>query len=128
MWRTTLGSTPTAPPPKTSPDSFSTTRRRPGAGCGSVRIAASVTVWVIVDTFPPSACRSRAAATNRSIMSDRAWQGGRGCPSRTSATPQTPPGPEGLGLADLEPHEARDSDAGLVEHLLDGLLVVGHRW
>src|ERR671913_294485 len=33
----------------------------------------------------------------------------------------------GSGLADLEPDEPRHIDAGLAEHLLDGLLVVGHR-
>src|ERR671912_652431 len=122
IWRATActmsGSTPTSPPPKTSPDSLSTTRRgRPGGG--AVGSSTAVAVWspatFIRPTFPrPSRPPTSAYAFAKAVARPAAHHG-----LRTTVS--------GSGLADLEPDEPRHIDAGLAEHLLDGLLVVGHR-
>src|SRR3954451_20162976 len=107
---TTSGSTPTAPPPNTSPESLSTTRRgRKDGGVGSsTGLVCSVTI--VMD--PPSL-----------LASQRPYATGRpGAQSRSR-----PPMPLlVLLLADLEPDEPGDVEARLVGDLLHGLLVVDH--
>src|SRR5439155_14800018 len=126
IWRandwTTFGSTPTAPPPNTSPESLSTTRRVRGWPSIVVRaVAVHSTVFVITCT-PPTCFIVLPLAV---IVAGRVWRGGRGCP--LSDTRRPPSANCGSGLAHLEPDEPAHRDAGLLEHLLDGLLLVGHR-
>src|SRR5690606_14890033 len=111
IWRatfsTTLGSTPTEPPPNISPPSFSITRRKP------VRASFSV---VSVMTLP-------SVRGNRLSQMVHAQGGGPrtdGGPGPAPALSRRP-----LVLADLEAGEAGQRDAGLVHQLLDGLLGVG---
>src|SRR3954468_19109597 len=118
IWRarpcTTSGSRPTAPPPKTSPESFSTTRRgRTDGGTGSPTGAACSVTIVMSSAFlrltPETLCDGEAGrriAYPTSRTSEPRWL---------------------LLLADLEPDEPGDVDAGLLEDLRHGLLGVRHR-
>src|SRR5579875_3576484 len=115
IWRaieaTTSGSTPTAPPPKTSPDSLSSTRRNHAGWSGTTSDGAT-SVSLIGSPFP-----SRSGST-------------------LPAGPRRPPRGGGPGgddtdgaddSADLEVGELRDRHARLVEQRLHRLLVVDDR-
>src|SRR6266480_817006 len=126
IWRandwTTFGSTPTAPPPNTSPESLSTTRRVLGWPSIVVRVVAvHSTVFVITGTPPTCSlcCRWRSSL-----------QAGYG-EGAAAVRCRTPDGPLaancGSGLAHLEPDEPAHRNASLLQNLLDGLLLVGHR-
>src|SRR3954464_14131105 len=108
---TTSGSTPTAPPPNTSPESFSTTRRgRKGGEVGSsTGTACSVTIVM-------------RPAFLHSFREDLMRRGGRA----QNRVPDLPCHLFVLLLADLEPDEPGDVEARLVGDLLHGLLVVDH--
>src|ERR1700712_1316015 len=118
IWRasdcTTSGSTPTAPPPNTSPESLRTTRRGRGdAGAGS-SIATACSVTIVMRAAFPSRSAERPYVTGRP-----------GAESRSR--PPVPRSCRPLLLADLEPDEPGDLQPGGLGHLLDGLLVVDDR-
>src|SRR5437016_3087689 len=131
IWRasswTTSGSTPIAPPPNTSPDSFSTTRRArgppvpPGRASEAVRIS-SATVWPIA---PPECVATNLSRSRSSRGTGRL--GGYASGEVRTVPARPPPRCCASGLAHFEPDEPAHGDPGLLEDLLHGLLLVLYR-
>src|SRR5262245_25018703 len=115
IWRaidwTTSGSTPTAPPPKTSPDSFSTTRR--ARGPPRSEYASTSAMFVVIRTSFDQLYGYGKRGPRRS------WYGHRRPPPSLTCGRS--------GLAHLEADEPVYGHPRLVENLLDGLLLVGDR-
>src|SRR4051812_26361754 len=137
--RTVSGSTPSLPPPKTSPDSLSRTRRRLGAtAAGMVR---SISFWVSM--VPPGrgiGIRSRIEGAGRSHAGARTGAGIAADQGRKKGRPPMVATPSSGTVAgsvirwrtdsgsDAETCEPGGLHAGGFEHLADRLLrVLGER-
>src|SRR5699024_6478084 len=117
MRETTSGSTPTAPPPKASPESFRRTRR-PSSGWGRTGIG-DVNVWVMSDL-------PRWVLGDDTGAAPRRWCGaaGRWRRSRAARVGEDRTALPRVSAADAEAQEPGDGAAGLLDDLADGLLVV----
>src|SRR5262245_7368142 len=129
--RTTTMSTPIAPPPKTSPDSLSTTRRlRIGGRPTSLRAGADLPPGrrAVVPAVPTvvSVLMSRRPLAPWSPFNPASV--GKGVAVCRHAHLRPPSRPwVGSGLAHLKADESGHLDTRVGEYLLDRLLLVGDR-
>src|SRR5579859_89920 len=113
---TTSGSTPIAPPPKTSPDSLRTTRR--GRGPVPTRAGTANSSATVSTIAPP------CVGTNLSRPRPLVVPGYASGEARTGTPARRPPRRVDLGLPHFEVDEPAHRDPGLLEDLGHGLLLV----